>query len=87
MHAAIEEACSGVKAGDGGPFGAVIVKNGKVVATGHNMAAEIGFDDKAFHDFLKNPRTDDHRKLEHLPAKDYLRPFDMWSKKSDKVQY
>ncbi|KAK6030344.1 guanine deaminase domain protein, partial [Ostertagia ostertagi] len=22
-------------------------------------AAEIGFDDKAFHDFLKNPRSDD----------------------------
>ncbi|KHJ86096.1 cytidine and deoxycytidylate deaminase zinc-binding region [Oesophagostomum dentatum] len=30
MHAAIEEACSGVKAGDGGPFGAVIVKMAKL---------------------------------------------------------
>ncbi|KAK5972575.1 hypothetical protein GCK32_008432, partial [Trichostrongylus colubriformis] len=37
MRTAIEEACAGVEAGDGGPFGAVVVKNGKVVATGHNM--------------------------------------------------
>ncbi|KIH61873.1 cytidine and deoxycytidylate deaminase zinc-binding region [Ancylostoma duodenale] len=37
MKAAIEEACTGVNAGDGGPFGAVIVKDGKIVATGHNM--------------------------------------------------
>ncbi|RCN33771.1 cytidine and deoxycytidylate deaminase zinc-binding region [Ancylostoma caninum] len=37
MKAAIEEACTGINAGDGGPFGAVIVKDGKIVATGHNM--------------------------------------------------
>ncbi|KAL6727733.1 hypothetical protein Aduo_009584 [Ancylostoma duodenale] len=150
MKAAIEEACTGVNAGDGGPFGAVIVKDGKIVATGHNMvlvskdptahaevttirnackklgtfdlsgytmytscypcpmcmgaclwarldaiyygataeqAAAIGFDDKAFHDFLKNPKSDQHRNLEHLPAQDYLRPFNMWATKTDKTPY
>ncbi|KAK6739981.1 hypothetical protein RB195_008448 [Necator americanus] len=150
MHTAIEEACTGVKIGDGGPFGAVIIKDGKVVARGHNMvlvnndptahaevtairyacknlgtfnlsgctlytscypcpmcmgaclwarldaiyygasaeqAAAIGFDDKAFYDFLKNPKSDQFRKLEHLPAKDYLRPFEMWTKKMDKTPY
>ncbi|VDP26451.1 unnamed protein product [Heligmosomoides polygyrus] len=124
MQTALDEACSGVEAGDGGPFGAVVVRDGKVIATGHNMvlvsndptmhaevtairnackklgtfdlsgcvlytscypcpmcmgaclwarfdaiyygasaeqAAEIGFDDKAFHDFLKNPKSDQHR--------------------------
>lgn len=37
MKRAIEEAREGIKYGDGGPFGAVIVKNGKVVGRGHNM--------------------------------------------------
>ncbi|PIO65938.1 cytidine and deoxycytidylate deaminase zinc-binding region [Teladorsagia circumcincta] len=102
MQAAVNEACAGVQAGDGGPFGAVVVQQGKIVATGHNMvdtfnlsgcvlytscypcpmclgaclwarfdsiyyaataeqAAEVGFDDKVFHDFLKNPRSDQNR--------------------------
>lgn len=37
MQKAVEEACVAVASGDGGPFGAVIVKDGKIFATGHNM--------------------------------------------------
>ncbi|KAL3082470.1 hypothetical protein niasHT_032833 [Heterodera trifolii] len=37
MRAAVEEGIRGVQSGDGGPFGAVIVKNGKIIAQGHNM--------------------------------------------------
>lgn len=36
MQEAIEEARSGIRAGDGGPFGSVIVKDGKIVGRGHN---------------------------------------------------
>ena len=37
MQSAVQEAINGVKCGDGGPFGAVIVNsNGKVVAQAHN---------------------------------------------------
>ncbi|MBP5674718.1 nucleoside deaminase [Candidatus Saccharibacteria bacterium] len=36
MQLAIEEAREGIRNGDGGPFGAVVVKNGEVVASGHN---------------------------------------------------
>jgi len=36
MQAAIEEAKRGIEAGDGGPFGAVIVKEGIIIARGHN---------------------------------------------------
>ena len=36
MEMAIEEAYRGINSGDGGPFGAVVVKNGEVVASGHN---------------------------------------------------
>lgn len=36
MKAAINEAYKGIKAGHGGPFGAVIVKDGKIIARGHN---------------------------------------------------
>ncbi len=36
MELAIAEAKAGIKDGHGGPFGAVIVKDGEVVASGHN---------------------------------------------------
>lgn len=36
MKIANEEAKTGVKRGDGGPFGAVIVRKGKIIAKGHN---------------------------------------------------
>lgn len=37
MQMAIAEARTGIHNGDGGPFGSVIVKDGKVIAKGHNM--------------------------------------------------
>lgn len=37
MKLAIKEALEGISYGDGGPFGAVIVKDGRVVGRGHNM--------------------------------------------------
>lgn len=36
MQLAIDEARAGVREHHGGPFGAVVVKDGKVVASGHN---------------------------------------------------
>ncbi len=36
MQLAIDEAREGIRNGHGGPFGTAIVKNGEVVATGHN---------------------------------------------------
>ena len=36
MQAAWEEAKRGIEAKDGGPFGAVIVKEGEIIARGHN---------------------------------------------------
>ena len=36
LNEAIKEARKGMKANAGGPFGAVVVKNGKIVARGHN---------------------------------------------------
>lgn len=36
MKLAIEEAYEGIKNKDGGPFGCVIVKDGKVIGRGHN---------------------------------------------------
>ena len=36
MRIAIEEAQNGIHAGHGGPFGSVIVKDGKVIGRGHN---------------------------------------------------
>ncbi len=35
MEAAIAEAREGINNGDGGPFGAVVVKDGEIVASGH----------------------------------------------------
>ena len=36
MSLAVQEAFDGMRKGDGGPFGAVIVQNGKVIASAHN---------------------------------------------------
>ena len=36
MYLAIEESKLGMQAGDGGPFGCVIVKDDQVIGTGHN---------------------------------------------------
>ena len=36
MQTAWEEAKKGIEAGDGGPFGAVVVKEGEIIASGHN---------------------------------------------------
>jgi guanine deaminase len=36
MKLAVDEAEKGIRKGEGGPFGAVIVRQGKVVAVGHN---------------------------------------------------
>ena len=37
MQLAIKEAETGIKQGHGGPFGAVVVKDGKVIGIGHNQ--------------------------------------------------
>lgn len=37
MKVAIEEAKAGIENNEGGPFGAVIVKDGKIVGQGHNQ--------------------------------------------------
>lgn len=36
MSIAIEEAQKGIRAGHGGPFGCVIVKDGRIIGRGHN---------------------------------------------------
>jgi guanine deaminase len=37
MSLAIAEAEKGIRSGEGGPFGAVIVKDGQVIGKGHNQ--------------------------------------------------
>lgn len=37
MRKAIEEAREGIRNGHGGPFGSVIVRDGKIIGSGHNM--------------------------------------------------
>lgn len=37
MKVAIQEAAKGIKNNEGGPFGTVIVKDGKIIARAHNQ--------------------------------------------------
>lgn len=37
MQAAIKEAKNGIELNHGGPFGAVVVKDGKIIGRGHNQ--------------------------------------------------
>lgn len=41
MLAALKEAIEGVKSGDGGPFGALIARNGKILSKAHNMVIAL----------------------------------------------
>ncbi|HOK04921.1 MAG TPA: nucleoside deaminase [Victivallales bacterium] len=41
MLEARNEAMKAVKSGDGGPFGAIIVKNGKIISKAHNMVIAL----------------------------------------------
>jgi guanine deaminase len=47
MAEAVKEARRGIKNGDGGPFGAVIVRQGKIIARGHNRV--VGSNDPTAH--------------------------------------
>ena len=47
MADALREAESGVAAGEGGPFGAVVVRGGRVVGRGHNQV--VAHDDPTAH--------------------------------------
>ena len=40
MKIAVDEAKKGVTNGDGGPFGALVVKNGKIIAKAHNSVVK-----------------------------------------------
>lgn len=42
MKIAIEEAQTGIRAGHGGPFGCVIVKDGEIIGRGHNEVIKNG---------------------------------------------
>ena len=41
MKLAIQEATEGIEAHDGGPFGSIIVKDGKIVGRGHNCVLKL----------------------------------------------
>jgi len=41
MHQAIKDALNGVQKNHGGPFGAVIVKDGKIISKAHNMVLKL----------------------------------------------
>lgn len=40
MEIAIKEAKNGIEKGNGGPFGSVIVKDGKIISKGHNRVVK-----------------------------------------------
>ena len=65
MQLAIKEARTSVRRRDGGPFGAVVVKNGKVVASGHNHV-------------LKNNDSTRHGEIDAIrKAERKLRTYDL----------
>ena len=43
MRMAINEARKGIRAGHGGPFGAVVVKDGEVIGKGHNQVLKNNY--------------------------------------------
>ena len=65
MEAAIAEAREGINNGDGGPFGAVVVKDGEIVASGHNRV-------------LKNNDSTCHGEIDAIrKAEEKLKTYDL----------
>lgn len=64
LEIAAKDAEKGMKKGDGGPFGAVIVKNGKIIATAHNTV-------------LKSCNPTSHAEINaiHIASKQKKHPF------------
>ncbi len=151
MKLANEEAVQGSLANDGGPFGAVITKNGEVISRGHNEvlktndptahaemvairraaeslgsydlsgceihsscepcpmclaaiywsristiyfgatkedAAEIGFDDNAIYEYIKNPQQfQEDLRMIPVDREACLQTFEKWLTKQDKIIY
>ena len=80
MRKAIELSIENVKNG-GGPFGAVIVKDGEIVATGVNRVT-------ANHDPTAHAEVSDRNKaMEELLPDEAIAAFQAWEEKADKVEY
>lgn len=77
MNLAINLAIENVDNG-GGLFGAVIVRDGEVIATGTNRV--VPNNDPTAH-------AERSIKCEHFMRSDALRAFRKWEEKEDKVEY
>lgn len=65
MSLAVAEARAGIRSGHGGPFGAVVVRHGKVIASGHNCV-------------LKNNDSTSHGEITAIrKAEKELQTFDL----------
>ena len=77
MHQAIAEARKGIHAGHGGPFGSVIVKDGKIVGRGHNCVLLLNDptchgEVSAIRDAGKNLGTSTSRAANYTPLANHV---------------
>ena len=84
MRMAIDLSVENIDNG-GGPFGAVIVRDGEVIATGVNRA--IDFDDSFIYDQLDLEYDQRSIRCEHFLRDEAQKAFRKWQEKSDKIPY
>ena len=89
MKEAVNAALKGMNNNEGGPFGCVVVKDGKIVGRGNNQvdAANIGFDDEFIYKEIPLPYSERSIPFEQLAREIALEPFQEWTKKEDKTEY
>ena len=93
MARAIQLSLDNVLRGQGGPFGAVLVKNGTIVAEGVNRgtftvdAAKIGFDDSFIHHQLAKPFSERAIPMVQMMREQALAAFRAWQDRRDKIPY
>ena len=91
MVRAIQLSLDNVLRGQGGPFGAVLVKNGTIVAEGVNRgtftvdAAKIGFDGSFIHQQLAKPVSERTFPMMQRMRQPALAAFHAWQKRGDKI--
>ncbi len=101
MEEAIALATENVTSGRGGPFGAVIVRDGRIVASGANLvtatndpygntaadAAAAGFDDAFLYEEVKRPLDQRSIPTANLLRERAISSFDVWRNHAGRIDY
>lgn len=91
MARAIELSIENVRSGRGGPFAAVVVKDGTIIAEAANCvtadAAKAGFDDSFIYEEIGRPHASRKIPMVGMMREEALAAFRAWEENPGKIGY